>query len=68
MWLTGEITDVIFFFPLGGKVNKTQGIFLEWYRGKDRNGRVMVCLYVISCFANKSVEFTQIPQGREHTR
>lgn len=70
MWLTGEITDIIFSFPfnLGGKVNKTQGIFAEWCRGKARNGRVMICLYVISCFANKSVEFTQIPQGRERAR
>lgn len=27
------------------------------------NGRVVICLYVMSCFANKSVEFTRIPQG-----
>lgn len=70
VWLTGEITDITFSSPfnLGGKVNKSRGIFAEWCRGKDRNGRVMICLCVISCFANKSVEFTRIPQGRGRTR
>lgn len=70
VWLTGEITDIIFSFPfnLGGKVNKTRGIFAEWCRGKDRNGRVAICLYIISCFANKSVESTQIPRRRGRTR